>query len=368
MTPSEDEDVLYVLDPEKVLVGDIVLTTGDRWTSWTIRTITRSPFSHAAICTRRDMLVEAQPTGVTRALVGATCSPTTENLAVLRLRPGLSPVDKFGLQVADYAESFYGRAYSVRGALASPFPGEGPTGAALFCSQLVVEAYRSVGVDLLPGLEPNKVVPGALIGSEALVNVTESAVRVVRRADSVLEYLTLLDGPAMGIPHKEMDMNRRVAERVGREMKRLGLSVPDSLFHSLWMLEDVFHSGDSHRAAELDHCFLQAFAAEGFLVWYDAHDASLRACLEELTKVKEFVEREQVPREQRMETAVVLRQAIGERDSGEARRDTFEETQRRAALTNLETFKTLAELYYRQWQTELHRRAVLKQVIAALEA
>jgi len=312
------------------------------------------------------MLVEAQPTGVTRALVSTTCSPTTENLAVLRLRPGLSPVDKFGLRVADYAESFYGRAYSLKGVLASPFPGEGPAGAALFCSKLVAEAYRSVGVDLLPVLEPNKVVPGALVGSEALVNVTESAVRVVGGADSRLEYLTLLDGPAMGIPHQEMDMNRRVVERVGREMKRLGLPGPDSLFHALWMLEDVLRSGDSHRASELDHCF-QAFAAEGFLVWYAAHDASLRASLEELTKVKGYVTREHVPREQRLETAVVLRRALGERNSGEARRATFEETQNRAALTNLETFKTLAGLYYQQWQTELHRRAVVQQVIAALE-
>jgi hypothetical protein len=106
MSGSENEDALYVLDPEKVLVGDIILTTGYRWTSWIIRTVTRCPFSHAAICTRRDMLIEAQPTGVTRALVSTTCSPTTAKLAVLRLRPGLSPVDKFGLQVADYAESF----------------------------------------------------------------------------------------------------------------------------------------------------------------------------------------------------------------------------------------------------------------------
>ena len=105
-----------------------------------------------------------------------------------------------------------------------------------------------MGVDLLPGLEPNKVVPGALVDSEALVNVTESAIRVVRRADSVLEYLTLLDGPAIGIPHEEMDMNRRVVERVGREMKRLGLSEPDSLFHALWMLEDVLRSEGSHHA------------------------------------------------------------------------------------------------------------------------
>ena len=224
-----------------------------------------------------------------------------------------------------------------------------------------------MGVDLLPGLEPNKVVPGALVDSEALVNVTESAIRVVRRADSVLEYLTLLDGPAIGIPHEEMDMNRRVVERVGREMKRLGLSEPDSLFHALWMLEDVLRSEGSHHAKELDHCFLQALAAEGFLVWYGVHDASLLESLEELTKLKEFVEREHVPREQRLETAVVLRQAIGERDAGEARRAAFEETQKRAASTKLETFKTLAELYYRQWQTVLHSRAVLQKIIAALE-
>jgi len=369
MDSTENDDVLYVLDPAKVLQGDIVLTTGDRWTSWTIRTVTRSPFSHAAICTRPDMLIEAQPTGITRALVSMTCSPTIGSLAVLRLKPGLSNVDTFGLSVADYAESFYGRAYSVKGALASPLPVKGPdSGSALFCSQLVVEAYRSVGVDLLPGVEPNKVVPGALINSVALSNVTDSAVRVVRRKDSELEYLTLLDGPAMGVPHDEMKMNRRVADRIRREMVRLNLTQADTLPHALWVLENLAGSGDSALAAELDHCCLQAFEAECFVDWYIDQDASLRASVEDLMKVKEFVERNQVPREQRLETARVLRLAIGERDSGDMRRATFEETQKRATSTSLKTFAVLADLYHRQWQTERHRRAVIQQVITALEA
>lgn len=371
MTSSESDSdgALYALDAGKVLIGDVVLTTGDGCPSWVIRTVTQSPFSHAAICTRPDLLIEAQPTGITRALVSMTCSPSIQSLAVLRLKPGISRDESFGLSVADFAESFYGREYSVGGAITSPFPGKGPdSGSALFCSQLVVEAYRSVGVELLPGLEPNKVVPGDLIRSEVLQNVTESAVRMVRREDSEVEYLVLLDGPAMGIPHGEMEVNRRVVKRIGQCMERMGHSKPDSLPHAYWILEYVTRSDGTGRAAELDSCFLEAFSAEGFFEWYADQDARLRTSIDDLLKVKDFVQSHQTPRAQRVETSRVLRFVIGERDSDERRRETFEEMRKLAMSTRLETFRLLAGLYHRQWQTERHRRAALQQVIAVLES
>lgn len=72
------------------------------------------------------------------------------------IRARLLNVSKqYGLRVADYAESLYGRRYSRQGAVASHFSViGGPEDGSVFCSQVIVYAYLECDVVLIPGKDP----------------------------------------------------------------------------------------------------------------------------------------------------------------------------------------------------------------------
>src|SRR5436190_15309920 len=117
---QETEDVIFALQPGTIRIDDIVLTSDFGAIPLGIRRFTRSDFSHAALCTRPDMLFEAVREGVMRRSVLGTLAPCQEWIRVLRPKKALAP-NQHGLRVADYAEALYGRAYSRRGATASRF-------------------------------------------------------------------------------------------------------------------------------------------------------------------------------------------------------------------------------------------------------
>lgn len=118
---SADDGTIYSLIPDEVYVGDVVLSAGSGIISWGIRKSTGSEFSHAALCTRPGMLLEAVAHGVMRRSVLATYVSRRKWIKVLR--PNFSVVDQdTGRSLAHCAEALYGRGYSGRGAVASRFP------------------------------------------------------------------------------------------------------------------------------------------------------------------------------------------------------------------------------------------------------
>lgn len=141
---------MYILDPDVLQPGDIVLTTQDAKISKGIRRLTGSSFSHAILYVARGSYVHSDGDGVhannTQRLLFADISHA---LALRLLR---NQDDKI-LQICDFARSQIGKQYSVPEAIAS----RRRRGAAVgmrsnrqFCSRLVAQSYAHAGVALVP--------------------------------------------------------------------------------------------------------------------------------------------------------------------------------------------------------------------------
>src|SRR4051794_18404644 len=85
--PSHAEQPLYYFRTENTRPGDILLNTNpNHWLSTTIRKATKSPISHAAICSDLGVFVEALGPGVHILALDQTATAYPESLRFLRLR------------------------------------------------------------------------------------------------------------------------------------------------------------------------------------------------------------------------------------------------------------------------------------------
>jgi hypothetical protein len=155
---------LWVFDRAKLHNGDVVLELGDGLTSWAISKADGSPFSHALIWAGNTDFVESVGCGV-RILSFERIIITDPNRWLL-----LRQADReIGKRAALAARQMVTKYYNMAGALTSVTEAWGATNEQqLFCSELVAQAYRDAGVDLIPGCQPHKVTPKLLLQSSAL--------------------------------------------------------------------------------------------------------------------------------------------------------------------------------------------------------
>jgi len=171
--PKDDEPV-WVLDPNKLHVGDVVLSTTEHWVSAGIRAFTSSDYSHAAIHVGGGFLIEAVGEGVRRLHCRAFIYPKESYVRVLRTK-NLNAVDLEAASMA--ARSLLYRPYSTVGAIgtklgfvrANDDPGR-------FCSQLVAEAYE-IAKSPLSEKPSCDITPADLNDCTALYPPTDSPVR-----------------------------------------------------------------------------------------------------------------------------------------------------------------------------------------------
>jgi hypothetical protein len=183
LAPRDDEAALAqdVLEP-----GDIILTSAPTLRSVGIRLFTLSSVSHAALYVGDGRIVEALGSGVhERPLDGLLLE---ENVAIVLRYPDLGRDDQ--LEILDYALQKTGARFSFFGAtLHLPFSvtrrvcelplipgavrdaclrGMGVLSYAaasddrLFCSQLVMQAYRSAGVQVTDA-DPRLITPADIL-------------------------------------------------------------------------------------------------------------------------------------------------------------------------------------------------------------
>ena len=161
-----------LVDASVLKSGDILLSAGKGITTYGVKLFTTSPVSHAALYVGEGDLVEAVGEGVRRRSLEESLDE--ESVVVAFRRPDLTPEQ--ARQIADFADAQIGKKYNHVGVLLhAPFSLERklcelpvlPTlvrdaclrgiaaiqlGAvsnkSFFCSQFLVEAYRSAGVPI----------------------------------------------------------------------------------------------------------------------------------------------------------------------------------------------------------------------------
>ncbi|WP_223480605.1 MULTISPECIES: YiiX/YebB-like N1pC/P60 family cysteine hydrolase [unclassified Pseudomonas] len=149
-----------------IQLGDVVLTTTPEPMSQTIRKVIGADISHAMICVGKSSVIDSTGDGV-----------HARNLDRLILEPGcagyvLRPVEPLTTDqlhsVISFARAAVGTRYSMTGAAKSVLAGF-VAGRRQFCSRLVAQAYRDVGVNLVS--DADFCHPGEFLKSAALVEV-----------------------------------------------------------------------------------------------------------------------------------------------------------------------------------------------------
>lgn len=152
-------------------LSDFGIKAGGGWPMWWVRVVTFSHYGHAALVTGLDMdpdlprvhVTEARPSGV----IQRWCA-----VDEFRWSSG-GPIKVTDLQRArihDAAVSCLGKGYDwpslwhfvprffgSKVGYSSDHPDR-----RLFCSELVVWAYKEAGIDLFPGRAPGDIAPGEL--------------------------------------------------------------------------------------------------------------------------------------------------------------------------------------------------------------
>lgn len=160
------------LDREALEPGDLILSTTRQWSSALVRAATGGgEASHARLYVGLSNVIEAVPEGGVR-LVPLTTALENDEVAIAVRRPnGLTREQKD--TIVDYAMRQAGKEYDWWGAfneIRLEFEGrtwqpdfEIDDTKRLYCSNLVINAYREAGVTLIdgtaPGMSPNDIVP-----------------------------------------------------------------------------------------------------------------------------------------------------------------------------------------------------------------
>ena len=346
---SNRGEVIYALDPAQIQVNDIVLISSTNFGSWIVRTGTLSKFGHAALCTRPGMLFEAVTTGVMRRSVIGTYSTRQEWIRVLRTRGPLGP-NAQGLQVADYAERMYGRAYSIPRAAASVFPwidvaDDGST----FCSRVIAEAFHEYGVDLLPWRHHSKIYPNRLLESPHLLDVTDTAIRVLGSRSDANLFEEVVATANQEYPGAEMQMNRRVFEAIRRV---LGDGLPDAVISLPDVCEWLSMSGEHAKIA--DPTILQTLRSEGYVEWYERwiQDVEDNAQLfENIASLVESAGQEPAPSDMQEFVQQYQEYLALDDTSLRSRKATMDQFSGWAHTTGLSTLEYLRDKYRREYAT-----------------
>jgi len=186
-----DPDVIYALDPAQLRINDVVLTSQHGVVSAMIRMMTRSNFSHAAIVTRNNSLIEAVMRGVVRRSLVGVWTSRREWICVLRPPSGIKLYSAAYRPMSSVVEDGFANPYSLLGAAGIKFTWlKALRGQGYFCSELVAAAFAECGYPVAL-TAPHTVSPELLRSTGRLNDVTASCVRILKR--SQFEWDLVLD-------------------------------------------------------------------------------------------------------------------------------------------------------------------------------
>lgn len=170
-TPQPPHDKRWIFDETRLRPGDVVLERAEGKQSDLIAAATGGEYSHALILVDGGDFIEAVQGGSRTISVVRVLVDDPSRWRALRYighGQGQGSATIAGAAVV-HARNLVFRPYNLKGAIASVTPLRPGTAAALFCSQLVAEAYRRAGAS---GFDhPDRITPASLETSKALTVV-----------------------------------------------------------------------------------------------------------------------------------------------------------------------------------------------------
>ncbi|MCX6901836.1 MAG: YiiX/YebB-like N1pC/P60 family cysteine hydrolase [Verrucomicrobia bacterium] len=155
------EGMPWVLRTVHLETGDVILSTQPKDpVSWSIRFVTDSIISHAAIYVGGGFLVEAVREGVRLVHSRRFLFPSRQQVRVLRHKTATETILQ---DAAAHAKALVYRPYSVKKALSSLFSFTFPDSEGRFCSELVAESFRRTVKPLAVSGNPEKITPAQLL-------------------------------------------------------------------------------------------------------------------------------------------------------------------------------------------------------------
>ena len=172
---SDKQQDAWVVVPDELQVGDVLVSTTESIISTGIRLATRTEVSHAAIHVGGGFIIEAVDAGVRRIHVRSLVYPEEDFVHVLR--PSRASVVQCNI-ASEHARSLVYRPYSVRGAIGSVAPFcRAPDDPGRFCSQVVAEAFARALIPMTRKAS-ERVTPADILQSRALERVPAAKRRV----------------------------------------------------------------------------------------------------------------------------------------------------------------------------------------------
>jgi uncharacterized protein YycO len=169
---------VYAFDTSKLRRGDILLSThSTSVTSKFIRFVTRSRYSHAAICFDSPFFIEAVGTGVSYFHIGKYFVKDKKRIAILRLKNSSKRRSTIAESAAEESSFFVGKKYSIFGYIQLQKQKPRSLANTTFCSHLVANCYAIAGLYLLPHKALHRVSPNDLTKSGLLEDVTNQVLQ-----------------------------------------------------------------------------------------------------------------------------------------------------------------------------------------------
>jgi hypothetical protein len=198
---------------------------------------------------------------VRRFLIDQTAVLDPQNVRFLRLKDAADD-PSVAETAGKKAENYLARRYWRQGAVTAIFTSaDRQHGGRFFCSHLVAQAYRESGVDLLDDINPHNVIPGRLVNSPKLQDITDE-VLLPPEAPHRWRPNDLLDGPTRRTLYdEEITVQQKVDQRVVALFREHGFGKPEDLFGALKALWEL---DDPNRRRKLDHSLTQILKEEGY--------------------------------------------------------------------------------------------------------
>jgi uncharacterized protein YycO len=271
-----DVELLNYVDSSKLRPGDILLSTDpDSAVSNAIRKTTRSRYSHAAIFIGNGEFVEAVGLGVHRFLVDSTAVGNRENVLFLRLKDSVPQAQSIALLAGRKAENYVARRYWLPGAVASRLPAVNlKQRGKFFCSQLVAQAFHEAGLELLDNVKSHKVMPGKLLKSRHLTDITDEVLLPPEPAKRWRPADRLDGRMRLTIHDREVAVRQQVDDRVNKLLRNEGIESDRGLDHVLKILRETDNVELRQR---LDLSVVQVLREEGYAALSEVDDGRLLA-------------------------------------------------------------------------------------------
>ncbi|MCU8086859.1 YiiX/YebB-like N1pC/P60 family cysteine hydrolase [Shewanella sp. SM21] len=147
---------MFILDMDKLEVGDIILTREKAVLSKGVRFFSQGEYSHAMLYVSRGSYIHSDNNGVHSGNIQRKLFEKSDDVKVVRITES-----SYVKNACDYARNRIGTEYSVKDAIKSVLPKRNKVPSnKQFCSRLVAESYKYAGLNLVN--DPHFCIPSEL--------------------------------------------------------------------------------------------------------------------------------------------------------------------------------------------------------------